>query len=408
MTLVALHYILTTMKVSLGFNESKDYVQAVNEAVGEATIGLQNNLPSFAIIFTTIEFAHPMVLKILNNLLGDTPIVGCSSLGIISGKKIIRHGFAIALVSLGQQTFFNASCVKEISKRTPLKTGEELGEKLLYGCRDVRRNFSLIFSDGLIANPGQLFNGLEDKMGKSFPLIGAAASDNLAFSKTFQYFNKDVLTDACCGILWGGKLNFGWGIEHGWKPLGKERLVNKANKNVIQEINGQPAIKLYEEYLDKNSLELSKDLKRISIFYPLGVYLPGENKYLLRNITAIKDDGALITQGDVPEGSNVRLMIGTKESCLTATKKSCEDAQKRLFGVKPELIMVFNSASRFTLLNKQAAQEIEIIQQVFGPHVPLIGIYTFGEAAPLESINYLGKTYFHNQSICVLAIGADK
>jgi len=396
------------MKVSLGFSENKDYVQAVNEAVGQATIGLEKNSPSLAIIFTTIEFAHSMVLKILNNLLGETPVIGCSSMGIISSKKIIRHGFAIALISLNPQIFFNAAFVKEVSKKTPLNAGRELGEKLLYGCRDVRRNFSLIFQDGLIADSGQLISGLEEKMGRSFPLIGAAASDNLAFQKTFQYFNQDILSDSCCGILWGGKLNFGWGIEHGWKPLGKERLVTKASKNIVQEINGQPAVKLYEEYLDKNSLELSRDLKRISIFYPLGVYLAGENEYLLRNITAIKDDGALITQGDVPQGSRIRLMIGTKESCLAATTHSCEEAKKRLSGTKAQFVMIFNSVSRFTLLNKQADQEIEIARQVFGPQTPLIGIYTFGEEAPLESINYLGKTYFHNQSICVLAIGADK
>ncbi|MFA5005582.1 MAG: FIST N-terminal domain-containing protein [Candidatus Omnitrophota bacterium] len=396
------------MKVSLGFSENKDYVQAVNEAVGQATLGLEKNPPSLAIIFTTIEFAHSMVLKILNNLLGETPVIGCSSLGIISSKKIIRHGFAIALISLNPQIFFNAAFVNEVTRKTPLNAGRELGEKLLYGCRDVRRNFSLIFQDGLIADSGQLISGLEERMGRSFPLIGAAASDNLAFQKTFQYFNQDILTDSCCGILWGGKLNFGWGIEHGWKPLGKERLVTKASKNIVQEINGQAAVKLYEEYLDKNSLELSRDLKRISIFYPLGVYLAGENEYLLRNITAIKDDGALITQGDVPQGSRIRLMIGTKESCLAATAHSCEEAKKRLAGATAQFVMVFNSVSRFTLLNKQADQEIEIARQVFGPQTPLIGIYTFGEEAPLKSLNYLGKTYFHNQSVCVLAIGADK
>ena len=88
--------------------------------------------------------------------------------------------------------------------------------------------------------------------------------------------------------------------------------------------------------------------------------------------------------------------------------KSCEEAKKRLSGTTAEFVMIFNSASRFTLLNKQAAEEIEIAREVFGPQTPLIGIYTFGEEAPLESINYLGKTYFHNQSVCVLAIGADK
>jgi len=63
--------------------------------------------------------------------------------------------------------------------------------------------------------------------------------------------------------------------------------------------------------------------------------------------------------------------------------------------------MVFDSASRFTLLGRQASRELEIIKAVFGENTPLIGIYTYGEQAPLKSINYLGRSYFHNQSINV-------
>ena len=107
------------MKVSLGFSEYKDYVQAVNEAVGQAIIGLEKKPPSLAIIFTTIEFAHSMVLKTVHNLLGETPVIGCSSLGIISNKKIIKHGFAIALINLNPQIFFNAAFVNEVSRKTP-------------------------------------------------------------------------------------------------------------------------------------------------------------------------------------------------------------------------------------------------------------------------------------------------
>ena len=34
----------------------------------------------------------------------------------------------------------------------------------------------------------------------------------------------------------------------------------------------------------------------------------------------------------------------------------------------------------------------------------MAGFYTFGEQAPLKSINYQGKSYFHNQSIAILGL----
>ena len=67
--------------------------------------------------------------------------------------------------------------------------------------------------------------------------------------------------------------------------------------------------------------------------------------------------------------------------------------------------MVFDSAARFSFSGRQNEKELSIINEAFGKNIPLIGIYTNGEQAPLKSINYLGRTYFHNQSIGILAIG---
>lgn len=393
------------MNVSFGFSQSRDHIQAANEAVAQAIVGLGKTPADLAIIFTTVELAHPLVLKTANNLLGETPILGCSSLGIITNKGIFKHGFAILLISLGQQVFFNIARVKDVNKTSALASGRELGEKLLYGCKNVHRSLSVIFSDGLITEGTNLINGLQENLGRSFPLIGASASDNFAFQKTFQYFNKELLSESCCGVLFGGKLNFGLGIKHGWKPLGKIRRVSKSSGNIVKEIDGEPAVKLYENYLARGALELAKELRRISIFYPLGVYLQGEKEYLLRNIISIKDDGALVTQGDIPQDSKIRLMIGTKDSCLAAAAASCEEAKKFLGGKSAKFVMVFNSASRSTLLGRQYARELEIIKDAFGENTPLIGIYTYGEQGPLKSINYLGRAYFHNQSINILAVG---
>ncbi|MCX5669389.1 MAG: FIST C-terminal domain-containing protein [Candidatus Omnitrophica bacterium] len=393
------------MNIGFGFSQTKDHIRAANEAVGQAIISLGNVPADLAIIFTTIEVTHPLVLKTVNALLGEIPILGCSSLGIITNKGIFKHGFAILLIGLSRQMFLNVAAVKDVNKKTPLLAGRELGEKLLYGCKNVRRNLSIIFSDGLITEGTSLINGLQENLGRSFPLIGAFASDNFTFQKTFQYFNKELLSESCCGVLFGGGINFGLGIKHGWKPLGKMRCASKSQGNIIKEIDGQAAVKLYEDYLAKDTLELSRELRRISIFYPIGIYLPGEKEYLLRNIISIKDDGSLVTQGDIPQDSKIRLMIGTKDSCLDAAADSCEEAKKNLLGQKVKFVMVFDSASRFSLLGRQCARELEIIKKTFGEEIPLIGIYTYGEQAPLSSINYLGRSYFHNQSISVLAVG---
>ena len=405
MTLLGLRYILNIMNVSLGFSQLEDPILAANEAIGQAKIGLRNAPATLAFIFNSIEFAHPSVLKTANNLLGEIPILGCSSLGIMTNQGVFKHGFAILLVSLSQQTFFNVAAIKDINKKNPLLSGKELGDKLLFGFKNVPRGLSIILSDMLITEGTHLINGLQESLGKSFPLIGASASDNFKNHKTYQYLNQEMLTESCSGILFGGKFNFGFGIKHGWFALGKMRCVTSCSGNVIKEIDGLAAVKLYEDYFAKNTLDLAKELRRISIYYPLGIYLPGEKEYLLRNIISIKDDGSLVTQGDIPQNSKIRLMISTQDSRLAAAVAACEEAKRNLGTQKIKFLIVFVSAARFSILGRQNNIELCVIKDVFGENTPLIGIYTNGEQAPLKSINYLGRTYFHNHSINILAIG---
>jgi len=56
------------------------------------------------------------------------------------------------------------------------------------------------------------------------------------------------------------------------------------------------------------------------------------------------------------------------------------------------------------LLGRQENIEISAIKEVFGADVPILGAYTLAEEAPLNSTDYLGTSYFHNNSIAILAM----
>jgi hypothetical protein len=391
--------------LGIGLSTEKDSLQAAQIAIRQAKTSIGTAKISLAIVLSTVEFAHTTVLKTISGFLGEVPIVGCSSVAIISNQGIYKQALAVVLLGLPEGAYFNTDCVREISSKAIADAGREFGEKLLYGFSNIRRDFGVIFSDGLIRDNSAFLYGLQEKLGSSFPLAGASASDNLAFKKTYLYFNQEVLSDAACGIIWGGKLHFGLGIKHGWKPLGKPRLVTQSSGNLVQKIDRLPAVKLYEEYFAKSIQELKKDLKRISILYPIGIYLPGEEEYLLRNISSVQDDGSIVFQGDIPQNAQIRLMIGTKESCLAATHQAIGEVKKIFLNHKVNLVLVFDSASRFRLLGRHINKEVEIIQKGFGQNTPIIGICTYGEQAPLRSLNYRGRTYFHNQAVIVLAIG---
>jgi len=394
-----------SINVGVGVSVLKEPLGAAQEALQRAKANFLRERIDLVFIFATPEFSYPLILKSLNSYIPQIPIIGCSGAAIISRNGILKHGILIMLASFTEGIYFNTGCVEEISRKSPLHAGEELGEKLLYGFKNIRRDLSLIFSDGVTTNNQELVDGLQEMLGRSFPLVGACASNNLKFIKNNVFFNQNTLGDAACGILWGGKLSFGLGIKHGWKPLGKPRHVTKSAGNVVYAIDQQPATRLYEEYLDCDIAKLKNELKFISGFYPIGVYIPGEEEYLLRNIRSIEDNGALVLQGNVPENSQIRLMIGTKESCLTATHQAINEAIKELPGHQPDIVFVFDSISRYMLLGRSASKELDIIKEGVGPNCQIAGVYTYGELAPMTAIGYRGKAYLHNQTVTFLAIG---
>ncbi|HNX80719.1 MAG TPA: FIST N-terminal domain-containing protein [Candidatus Omnitrophota bacterium] len=394
-----------TFQIGVGASTQRDYILAVKEAMQQARATIYNAKIDLTIVFTSSEFAHPNTLKTVKDIVGDSALIGCSTGGVIAGNEVLHFGIAIALICLPEKTHLVTADIDAVQARTALKAGEELGEKLVSGFSGLPRDFGLIFYDGLMAENWSFIAGLQEKLGISFPLIGAAASDNLQFAKTSVFHNERILQDAASGVLFGGRLISGYGIEHGWKPIGKPRTVTKSINNVVYEIDGVSATNVYEDYFACNLERLKKESRRISILYPIGISLPDEKEILLRNILSIENNGSLIFQGNVPEGSPIRLMIGTKESCLEATKKAAGSAQQRFLGTPCNLILVFDSMSRNALLGRDSKKEIKIIRDVFGPNVPLIGACTYGEQSPLESINYKGKTYLHNQTITILAIG---
>jgi len=180
-------------------------------------------------------------------------------------------------------------------------------------------------------------------------------------------------------------------------------------KNALERGN-IPGVSVYtnyirKEYFGKEISELRKELKRLSVFYPLGIKVSDKREYLLRSVASIRYDGSLIFRGEVPEGSVVRLMISSKESCLSSAAQAAQIAVNSLRGKRIRFALILNSFARFVLLGRLAAQEIKLVRDIVGD-VPLAGIYTLAEEAPLSSVNYnfLGETYFHNNSIAVLAV----
>lgn len=388
--------------VGVGSSKHSDSFQAGRDAAEQAIAQMGGSACSFVLAFGSARFDQAALLHGIRSITHEAPLIGCSTAGEITAEGPAKRSAVVVTVQSDRMTATTG--LGERLDTAPRQAGEDAARPAARA-KPPDPHLFLMFPDGVSGNVAEAIRGVQSVLGLSFPIVGAAAGDDLSFRRTVQYHHGTAHTDSAVGALLSGPIAVGFGARHGWRPLGKPRLVTRAMANVVHELDGQSAVNLYEEYFGQGAEALRREsLARMTIIYPLGMPIPDEEEYMLRNVLRITPQGNLVYAGEVPEGSAVRLMMGSKDHALAAARVAAERAMMGLGAKRPRLALVFSSASRARLFGRAAGAEIRCIQEVVGLKVPVAGFYGYGELAPLSSDRYLGHTYYHNETLVVVTV----
>ncbi|TSC71637.1 MAG: hypothetical protein G01um101448_1119, partial [Parcubacteria group bacterium Gr01-1014_48] len=321
-----------------------------------------------------------------------------------------QHGVAVMAISSDQMSF-HTGLGKDI-KNGAKEAGQAVAKEIQKKAKDTEplRAFVML-PDVLSGNGADIVRGVLEVLGEHFPVVGGAAGDDFVFEKTYEYRDGEVFSGAVAGVGLAGKFSMGAGVRHGWVPIGNPMKVTKAKGSVVDELDNRPAVSIYEDYFGEKAEDLRKEpLARMAITYPLGIKLPGMEEYLIRDPITVDEKGALTCAAEIPEGSEIRLMIGSREKAIEAA----QDAARKLMrdfeqqGSKPKFVLMFNCIAREKLFGQRAKEEIEAVMHIIGKEVPLLGFYTYGEQAPVggelrdkEKIN----SKFYNETVVIFAVG---
>ncbi len=195
-------------------------------------------------------------LLLFQNLASFSPqalVSGCSTAGEISGRTISDQSLVGIVIK------FTSSRVREVCCDISLvenakNLGAELASKLLD--KDLRG--ILVFSDGLHVNGSALIEAMNTYVDPEKIIIsGGLAADGDRFRETWILSRGRMLTKHAIAIgLYGKDIKLSHGSRGGWDIFGPERTITKSHENVLYEIDGQPALKLYKNYLGERAKEL--------------------------------------------------------------------------------------------------------------------------------------------------------
>ena len=393
-------------RVGVGHSRQPDSYRAGQEAAGKAMDTLGQPRADLLLVFASIRFDQESLLHGVASVAPSTWMAGCSTAGEILSEGPSRR--SVAVMAIRSDTLQVATGLGSRISLNSRLAGQEVAGQLLQA-KIPNPHGMLLFPDGLTGNAAELIRGIQDRLGLSFPIAGGSAADDFGFTRTYQYVQGKLHSDAVAGVLLAGPIAVGIGARHGWRPLGKPRRVTRGLANIVQELDGHTAVNLYETYFGRAAESLKAgSLADMSIVYPLGMPIPGEEEYLLRNVLKVDPTtGSLIYAGEIPEGSEVRLMMGSKERALDAARKAAEQAVLSIAPRTPTFALIFSSCSRARLFGRRAGEEIAAIRQVLGRSVPIIGFYDYGEQAPLSAAGFRGLSYLHNETLVVCAVSAN-
>ena len=397
-----------SLKASVGFSQGDDSYAVGVEACQDALDQLGSPNPDLVIAFSSAKYDQMKVLAGIRSLTKDALLVGSSTAGeITKAGPLSRHSVAVMLLKSDAITFYGG--VGENIAANPRAAGKAAADEVKKQAHAALKAF-MMFPDVLVGNGADTVRGVLDSLGEHFPVVGGASGDDFEFKKTYQYLNGTVYSGAVVGLGLEGDFKIGIGVKHGWVPVGTPLKVTKSEGSVLHELDGKPAIRIYEDYFGESEAKELRvgTLAKLALTYPLGMKMEGSDELMLRAPFSVDEKGSITCAAEVPIGAEMQLMIGSKEEAFKVAKEAAQNAMAQLDGAEPKAVIIFNCIARSKLFGDRAGEEITAIQESVGADVPLIGFYTYSEQAPLGGeVRNLAKCnpVLHNETVVICVLG---
>ena len=393
----------------VGLSKIEDAREAGSEATKEALTAAGIDRADVVIVFASVAFNQEELIAGIREASGTALIVGCTDAGEITSVGPSQKSVALMVIQ-SDVIRFKGGLGPNI-KNGAREAGQSVARSVREAAEEPLRSF-IMFPDVLAGNGADTVRGVLDVLGEHFPVVGGAPGDDFLFQKTYQYLNDEVTSGAVGGLGLSGKFSMGIGVRHGWMPIGMPMKVTKAEGAVLHELDGRPAISIYEDYFGERAKELRKEaLARMAITYPIGLKIPEyTDEYLIRDPITVDEHGAITCAAEVPEGSEVRLMIGSREKAIDAAKEAAQHMMHEfeMDHAQPKFVLMFNCIAREKLYGARANEEIQAVLDVIGRTTPLLGFYTYGEQAPLGGeVRDREKcsSRFYNETMVLFGVG---
>jgi small ligand-binding sensory domain FIST len=353
-------------------------------AVGEVTGAVLEQLgerPDAAFVFVTPPHAGALedVAGAVAAVLCPLALVGCAAESVVGPHREVEHHAAVSLLAA------------RTGPVLPIALDAVVGPDGLdvRGWPD-RLGFApraLVLLADPFSFPTEPFLAWVEARVPGLPVVGGMASAARGPGGNRLALGPRVRDRGAVGVLLGPGVDVETVVSQGCRPFGRPLVVTRAERNLVVELAGRPALERLAEQAElalgvgeRSTLELGG--------LHIGVVIDehgerfGRGDFLVRNVLGADGrTGALVLGDTVAVGTTVQFHLRDADSAT-------EDLRLAVAGRRAGGVLLFTCTGRGSRLFDTPSHDVGIVAEHLGP-VPVAGCFAAGEIGPVGGKNFV-------------------
>ena len=222
-------------------------------------------------------------------------------------------------------------------------------------------------------------------------VIGGMASGAATPGESRLLFGRQSLDTGAVAVLLSGAVQPRSIVSQGCRPIGKHFVITKADRNVVYQLGGKPAVVQLHEILAqlatseqemvRNGLHLGRVVSEYQDRFEHG-------DFLVRNVMGIdRESGALVIGDYIRVGQTVKFHIRDWQTADADLRQLLAEGRRAAAG-EPFGALLFTCNGRGTRLFPEPHHDARAISNAFG-EIPLAGFFAAGEIGPVAGKNFV-------------------
>lgn len=355
---------------------------AVGEAIGQVLEQLDGEPPDLAVLFVSPHHLGAVEdeATTIRELLRPQVLVGCTTAAVIGGAREVEGGPGLSLFAarLPGATLTPLALRVETTPDGPAVAGWPTGP-------DAERATTLLGLIDPFSFPGDAFLARLNEDRPDLRVVGGLASAARGPGGNRLVVNETVTEQGAVGVLVDQGIDVRTVVSQGCRPVGTPYVVTRAERNVVQELAGRPALERLEDLvvsLSEDDRELLQQGLHVGLVVDEHLDDFQRGDFLVRNVMGIDRDEGAIAIGDMVEVGQ------TLQFHVRDARTADEDLRELLAGESAAGALLFTCNGRGRHLFGEADHDVSVVETLLGP-LPVSGMFCAGEIGPVGGRNFL-------------------